>query len=196
MGRKPLIWIALGLTLSAPIVAAAFSPLLAWRSPIYILAGFAGILAMACLLLQPLLAGRLLPNISPITARRSHHIIGGWLILFIVIHVVGLWLTSAPDVIDAFLFRSPTPFSAWGVVAMWAVFATAFLAIFRRKLRVQTWRILHGGFAFVIAIGSAVHAFLIQGTMEPISKAFLCIVVLGVTAKVLLDLWLKIKRAG
>ena len=29
----------------------------------------------------------------------------------VVIHVAGLWITSPPDMIDALLFTSPTPFS-------------------------------------------------------------------------------------
>ena len=48
--------------------------------------------------------------------------------LTVIVHVAGLWLTSPPDVIDVLLFRSPTPFSAWGAIAMWAVFAAALWA--------------------------------------------------------------------
>lgn len=43
--------------MGVPIAVAAFSPLLEWRGPVYIAAGFAGILGMALILAQPLLAG-------------------------------------------------------------------------------------------------------------------------------------------
>jgi len=36
--------------------------------------------------------------------------------------------------IDALLFTSPTPFSPFGVIAMWAIFAVALLAALRRRL--------------------------------------------------------------
>ncbi|MEO0831377.1 MAG: ferric reductase, partial [Pseudomonadota bacterium] len=44
------IWAALALAVLIPAVAAAMSPLLAWRDPVYIASGFAGILALALLL--------------------------------------------------------------------------------------------------------------------------------------------------
>ena len=75
----------------------------------------------------------------------------------VVIHVGGLWFTSPPDMIDALLFRSPTPFSPFGVIAMWAIFAVALLAAFRRRLRPRTWRIAHMLLAIVIVAGSVVH---------------------------------------
>ena len=71
-----------------------------------------------------------------------------------LIHVGGLWITSPPDVIDALLFASPTPFSAWGVIAMWAIFVAALLAAFRRRLRLRprTWRIAHSSAAAVVVV--------------------------------------------
>jgi len=42
--------------------------------------------------------------------------------------------------------------------------------------------------AVVIVVGSVVHALLIEGTMEVISKAALCGLVLAATAKVIADL--------
>jgi hypothetical protein len=48
------------------------------------------------------------------------------LVVAVVVHVGGLWITSPPDMIDALLLTSPTPFSAFGVIAMWAIFAVAF----------------------------------------------------------------------
>jgi hypothetical protein len=114
--RTVLAWFALAGVIAAPVVLAARSDLLAWRDPVYIAAGFAGVIAMTLLLVQPLLAGGLLPGMSMLRSRRIHRATGALLVLAVLIHVAGLWITSPPDVIDALLFRSPTPFSAWGVV--------------------------------------------------------------------------------
>ena len=91
----------------------------------------------------------------------------------VVVHVAGLWITSPPDMIDALLFASPTPFSPFGVIAMWAIFAVALLAALRRRLglRPRTWRIAHMSLAVVIVVGSVLHGILIEGTMETMSKA-------------------------
>ena len=97
----------------------------------------------------------------------------------IIIHVAALWITSPPDVIDALMLVSPTPFSIWGVFAMWAVFATAILAALRKRLRLKpkVWRIGHKTLALIIILGSVVHAILIEGTMEIITKLALCVLV-------------------
>lgn len=190
MTRLVLIWAALAAVVAVPIVAAAASPLLAWRHPTYIAAGFAGVVALGLLLVQPLLIGGYLPGISAQGARRAHRWIGGMLVAAVVIHVAGLWITSPPDMIDALLFASPTPFSAWGVIAMWAIFAVALLAALRRRLRLRprTWRIAHTSLAVVIVVGTVVHAILIEGTMETVSKAVLCAVVFLATIKVIVHL--------
>ncbi|MBR1091662.1 ferric reductase-like transmembrane domain-containing protein [Bradyrhizobium manausense] len=192
-GRTSLIWAALALAVGVPIAFAAASEQLAWRGPIYILAGFAGIIALALVLVQPLLIGGYLPGLSTYRARRAHHWIGGALALAVVIHVAGLWFTSPPDMIDALTFSSPTPFSPFGVVAMWAIFAVALLAALRRRLglRLRSWRIIHIPLAIAIVIAGVVHCLLIEGTMETISKAVLCALVLAATIKVLADLWRK-----
>ncbi|MEP3843897.1 MAG: ferric reductase-like transmembrane domain-containing protein [Paracoccaceae bacterium] len=188
--RSFLIWIGVIIALAVPISAAAFSPLLAWRDPIYILAGFAGVLGMALLLLQPLLAGGKLPGLSGTRGRRTHRFVGAALVVAVVIHVAALWITSPPDVIDVLLFVSPTPFALWGAIAMWAVFGAALLAFFRLRLRIRprVWRVAHTVLAAIIAVASTVHAWLIEGTMEPISKAVLCVLVIVATAKVFADL--------
>ena len=169
--------------IALPVAAAAVSPLLAWRAPVYIMAGFAGIAALALMLLQPLLAADALPGVRPHAARRLHRALGVLLVTVVILHVAGLWLTSPPDVIDALTFTSPTPFSAWGVIAMWAVFATALLAALRRPLRLgwRRWRFGHTALALVIVAGTAIHALLVEGTMEPLSKAALCLIVLAAT---------------
>ncbi len=111
MARKILIWAALAAVIGVPIVAAAMSPQLEWRGPVYIIAGFAGIVALGLVLVQPLLIGGYLPGLQAWRGRRVHHWIGGTLVAAIVIHVAGLWITSPPDMIDALTFTSPTPFS-------------------------------------------------------------------------------------
>lgn len=200
MARFALIWAALAMAVAVPVAVAAASPLLAWREPVYIAAGFAGVIAMALLLLQPLLAGGYLPGLPGPYGRRVHRVIGATLVGAVVVHVVALWITSPPDVVDALMFVSPTPFSVWGVIAMWAVFAAALLAGLRRRLRLrpQVWRRAHTGLAVVIVTGSVVHALLIEGTMGTVSKVALCLLVVIATVKVLADLrvWTLRRRRG
>jgi predicted ferric reductase len=194
LARVALIWAALATAVCVPIAAAAASPLLAWRGPVYILAGFAGIIALWLMLVQPLLIAGYLPGLSAYRGRRTHHWIGGALVVAVVIHVGGLWITSPPDMIDALLFSSPTPFSPFGVIAMWAIFAVALLAALRRRLGLRTWRIAHMLLAIVIVVGSVVHGILIEGTMETVSKAALCALVLAATIKVMADLRMRRRR--
>ncbi len=188
--RRHLIWAALAIALIGPILLASFSPYLAFRQPIYIAAGFAGIIAMSLLLLQPLLIRNALPGISPGTSRRVHRATGVVLLAAVILHVAGLWITSPPDVIDALTFTSPTPFSAWGVIAMWAVFASALLAGLRatRRLRPARFRVGHKALAVVIVVCSVAHALLIEGAMEVVSKTLICGAVLAATA------WLFVRR--
>ena len=188
LAKATLIWAALAAAICVPIAAAAASPLLAWRGPLYILAGFAGIIALGLALVQPLLIAGYLPGLSAYRGRRVHHWTGGALVVAVVVHVAGLWITSPPDMIDALLFASPTPFSPFGVIAMWAIFAVALLALLRRRLGLRTWRIVHMSFAVVIVAGSVAHAMLVEGPMETISKAALCALVLAAAIKVMADL--------
>ncbi len=178
-----MIWIVVTLAMIVPLLFAANSPLLQWRDPVYIVAGFAGVVAMLMLLLQPLLASGYLPGLEQNRHRQLHRIVGSLLVLAIIVHVAGLWITSPPDVIDALLFRSATPFSVWGVTAMWGVILTATLAAclnsFRTRLRV--WRIAHKVLAAIIVAASVIHAVLIDGTMESISKYALCTLLVVVT---------------
>jgi len=193
-----LIWVALAAAICVPLAAAAMSPQLEWRGPVYILAGFAGIVGLGLMLVQPLLIGGYLPGFSGRIGRRVHHWIGGTLVVAVVIHVAGLWITSPPDMIDALTFTSPTPFSPFGVIAMWAIFTVALLASLRRRLglRPRTWRIAHTILAIVIVTGSAVHAILIEGTMEMVSKAVLCALVLAAAIKVIAGLRVWGRRAA
>ena len=196
LARVTLIWALLAAAVFVPIAAAAASPLLEWRGPVYILAGFAGIIALGLMLVQPLLIAGYLPGLPAYRGRRAHQWIGGTLVVAVVIHVGGLWITSPPDMIDALTFTSPTPFSPFGVIAMWAIFAVAVLAALRRRLglRPRTWRIAHMLLAIVIVAGSVVHGMLIEGTMETMSKAVLCALVLAAAMKVMVDLRVWRKR--
>lgn len=188
LARVVLIWVVLAAVICVPIALAMASDQLAWRGPVYIVAGFAGIIALGLVLVQPVLIAGYLPGLMAYRGRRAHHWIGGALVVAVLVHVGGLWITSPPDMIDALTFTSPTPFSPFGVIAMWAIFAVALLATFRRRLGPRTWRIVHMLLATVIVAGGVVHAMLVEGTMETVSKAALCVLVLAATIKVMADL--------
>jgi predicted ferric reductase len=194
LAKATVIWAALVVAIGVPIALAAASPQLEWRGAVYILAGFAGMIALGLMLVQPLLIAGYLPELHAYRGRRIHHWVGGALVVAILIHVGGLWVTSPPDMIDALTFTSPTPFSPFGVIAMWAVFAVALLATIRRRLGLRTWRIAHLSLAVVIVVGSVVHGMLIEGTMETISKAALCALVLAAGIKVIADRWVWQKK--
>lgn len=185
-----LAWLGLAIVVTLSIAVAAASPLLEWREPVYIVAGFAGVVAMALLLVQPMLVKGYLPGLQGARGKRMHRWVGGGLLVAVMLHVGALWVTSPPDVIDALLFRSPTPFSVWGVIAMWAVIAVAFLGAFRQRLRLKSlqWRFAHSALAMIVVVGSVVHAILIEGTMGTGSKVSLCFLALAATLWVIYDL--------
>lgn len=170
--RALAIWLSVSLVVLMPLGVAGFSPLLAWRQPVYIAAGFAGVLAFGLLFVQPLLAINYLPGLTASRSRRWHRVVGAALLGAVIVHVVGLWITSPPDVIDALLLRSPTPFSIWGVISLWATVATALMVMLRRRLplRVPAWRSLHRVLTGVVVASTIVHAWLIQGTMVTATK--------------------------
>lgn len=172
-----VLWLAIGLLCIAALVAAVSSPLLQWREPIYILAGFAGILGLVFIVFQPLLATATFPGLPHRTQLRMHRFLGALIVAAVVLHVGGLWITSPPDVVDALLFVSPTWFSPFGVTAMWAVFLTALLLVLykRRYLALATWKKVHLHLLWVIVPGTVVHAILIEGMMESYTKAALCL---------------------
>ncbi|MEM8536976.1 MAG: ferric reductase-like transmembrane domain-containing protein [Pseudomonadota bacterium] len=165
-----------------PLGLAAASPLLQWRQPVYIAAGFAGIFGMALMVVQPMLSAGLLPGIGMPQQRNWHRVCGIFLIIAIAVHVAGLWITSPPDVIDVFLVRSPTPFAIWGLLAFWAVLAAAGLAALRRRLPLRFWRWGHSALVSLTVIGTVLHAVQIDGTMEDISKWVLSLAVLAALA--------------
>lgn len=182
--RSILIWGALAGVAGLPVFVAAQSEYLQYRNAIYVVAGFAGIIALALLLVQPLLAAGLLPGLATPAARRAHRWIGGALVLAVALHVAGLWITSPPDMIDALTFTAPTAFSAFGVVAMWALIAAALLALFRRTLRLRprVWLLAHTAAVVVAAGGSVAHAVMVEGTMGAGSKALICVALIAALA--------------
>lgn len=179
--------------MAAPVAAAAFSPLLAWRQPVYIAAGFAGVIALSLLVIQPLLAINAMPALTVRQTSLWHRWVGVALTVCVVFHVTGLWITSPPDVIDALLFVSPTPFSHWGVIAFWAVLITAFIMATRKRLRLKppTVKRLHRLLIVVIVPCSVAHTWLIDGTMELVTKTIVCAAVVLTGA---VSLWLTLPK--
>ncbi|WP_299870197.1 ferric reductase [uncultured Roseobacter sp.] len=178
-GRAILAWAAITFIVGVPIAIAAGSPLLEWRDPIYIVGGFGGIVGLGLLLLQPLLIGGALVK-RPV-AGRVHVWVGIALVVAVTLHVVGLWITSPPDVIDVLLFRSATPFGIWGAVAMWSAFGAAICAGFRHQLGPRAFRAGHAFLTTLTIVGTVLHALMIEGTMGQLSKTVLCIFVLAAT---------------
>ncbi len=179
--RTLSLWAAFAVVMVVPVAFAAASPLLAWRDPIYIVACFAGIIAMALLLVQPLLAVGRMAGLTLLAGRHVHRWIGAALVLLVAVHVGGLALTNASDVLDALTFQSPTLFSPFGVVAMAALVAIALVTAAQRRhwLRPRLWRIVHVGLATVIVVATIAHAMLVEGTMEPLTKGALALAVIG-----------------
>lgn len=166
--------------MAAPVVIAATSPYLAYRNPAYIVGGFAGIVCLSLLLIQPLLAAQYLPGAGGEIGRKCHHWVGAAIIACVLLHIGGLYVTSPPDTLDALMLVAPTPFSVYGVLAMWAVVATAALVILRRRLRLRysNWRLIHNGLALTVVVATVIHALQIEGAMEIFSKWALCLAVL------------------
>lgn len=194
--RSVGLWAGLALALAVPVGAAALSPLLQWRDPIYIIAGFAGVIGLALMLVQPLAVTGRLPGMAKGQGRRVHRLVGIAIVVAVVVHVVALWITSPPDVVDVLLLRSPTPFSLWGVAAMWAVFIAAALAVLRRRIGLRVFRLGHSAAVLIIVTCTILHALLIEGAMESVSKWVLCALVgiATVSAIVRLRVWAVIRR--
>ena len=174
-----------------PIIAAAFSPYLAWREPIYILAGFAGIIGMCLLLMQPRTGGALVAGAVARDQPPLAQVVRSGPCRCYRDPCRRLWITSPPDVVDALLFVSATPFSAWGVIAMWAGFGAAALGIFRQRLNTAVQGLAAGScrsLATVTILGSVIHALLIEGTMEVMTKFALCVLVVLVSVGTLTKL--------
>ena len=174
--RTALAWGAAALVVAVPFLIAAASPFHAYRSAPYVAASLAGVLGLGLLFVQPLLAAGWLPGARLARLRRWHRRVGATLVTLVAIHVGGLLIASPPDAIDALLLRSPTPFSVWGVIAMWAVVLTGLLVALRGRMRLRParWAAIHNALALVVVLGTIVHAVQIEGTMGTMSKWALC----------------------
>ena len=185
-----LIWCSAAAVMIVPITLAAFSPYLPSRDVPYIVGGFAGIIGLSLLFLQPHLPTGYLAGSKGPPGRRLHRWLGAAIVVVVALHVGGLYLASPEDTIDALLLVAPTPFSVYGVTAMWAVAATAILVLLRRRLglRHSRWRLIHNGVAAIVVVATVIHALQIEGAMEPVSKWMLCMAVVAATGVALLDL--------
>ncbi len=182
-----LIWSALSACVLVPIGIAAINPLQSSRDALWIFGGMAGVVALAILLVQPLLVGGYLPMPSVVSGRRWHRWVGAMIAAAVVLHVVGLYLSSPMDIADALLLVAPTPFSVYGVIGLAGVALTVMLVALRHRsgLRYGSWRIVHNALAFVVVVSSILHALLIEGAMGTGSKVLLCALIFGVTVIVL-----------
>lgn len=184
------VWSGLACAIICPVVIAAFSPLLDYRSEAYVVAGLSGAIALALMLLQPLLAAGYLPGLRLFQARNLHRWIGMAIVAGVALHIGGLYLTSPPDALDALLLVSPTPFSIYGVIGMWGLVLTVVLVVVRTRLglRPRLWRLVHNGVVAVVVASSVAHALMIDGTMGAISKQLLCVAIIVALAVVTLHL--------
>lgn len=188
-----LAWMLLAACIAIPIGLAATSPLQASREALWIIGGMAGVVALALLLVQPMLAALFMPGLSVPVARRWHRWIGTSIVAAVVLHVGGLYLYSPDDVTDALLLVAPTPFALYGVIGLWSVVLTAVLVAIRSRsgMRYTTWRIAHNALSVVIVVSSIVHAIFIEGAMGLISKVILCILIFVATMIALLRIHVK-----
>lgn len=183
-------WSGVAAVMIAPVVIAAFSPYLPSRSVPYIVGGFAGIVCLSLLFLQPLLPAGYLAGSEGPAGRRWHRWVGFVIVVAVALHVGGLYVTSPPDTMDALLLVSPTPFSVYGVAAMWGILITAILVLLRQRLGLShaSWRLVHNLVGATVVAAIIVHALQIEGAMEPTSKLMLSIAVIISTSVALLDL--------
>ncbi|QDY71661.1 ferric reductase-like transmembrane domain-containing protein [Qingshengfaniella alkalisoli] len=184
--------------MTAPVVLAVFSPYLNYRGTAYIVGGFAGILCLSLMLVQPLLPAGYLPLPMQISERRVHLWIGRAIVICVALHIGGLFITSPADTLDALLLVAPTPFSVYGIIAMWGIVATVFLVLLRTRFRMRPlhWKRLHNMLALIVVAATVLHAVQIEGTMERVSKWLLCMAVLVATVTAMADLRFIRQRAN
>ncbi|WP_241427796.1 ferric reductase-like transmembrane domain-containing protein [Fertoeibacter niger] len=183
--RKSAIWTGLLAAMALPVGLAATSPFLAYRDAAHAAAGFSGVAALAMLLPQALLIAGLLP-LSRHAAQMLHRSTGAAIAALVGLHVAGLWITSPQDMADALLFRAPTLFSVWGVLALGLLIAIALSALLRRRFAPGSWRYVHGLLAAFLVTASLAHALPIIGTMEQATKAALCLMIAVATVAALI----------
>ncbi len=185
--RQALACVLIAAAAITPVVIAAANPLLASRDAFWIVGGMAGIMALALLLVQPLLAAGALPGVLLLRRRQWHRWVGTLFAVLVTVHVGALYMSSPSDIADALLLVAPTPFSIYGVIGLVSVLGTLLLVALRARsgLRYVSWRLVHNALALVIVVSSIAHALLIEGAMGSLSKMVLCGLVLAVTLGVL-----------
>jgi predicted ferric reductase len=179
-----------------PLGIAAASPLQASRDLMWVVGGMAGVAGLSLLFLQPFLMAGLSPSSPSPRARRWHRWVGLSIVLLVLLHVLGLYLTSPEDITDALLLVSPTPFAVYGVLGLVGVVLTACLAAIRKALPRRTWQIAHSILAAVIVVGSIVHALMIEGVMGDTSKLVLCVFLALATIAAIIRTASRVRKGG
>ncbi|MBH0236937.1 ferric reductase [Methylobrevis albus] len=170
-----------------PVAIAAASPLLAGRDAVWVAGGFAGIVALSLLFVQPLLASGALPGPQRLG---WHRLVGAVAVALAVGHVIGLYLYSPDDIMDALLLESPTPFSVYGVAGLVLLMVVALLGgLVRAVPRPVVARRVHSLVGLAAVVCAAWHAVLIDGAMEMISKLVLCAGAVGAAAHAVVRLY-------
>lgn len=178
-----LLWLVVAVLAAGPFFAAVASPLLKGRDAIWVMGGLAGVAALGLLLVQPMLAVGVRAGTLPRAARIWHRWTGIAIAGLTVLHVAALYAYSPDDILDVLLFVSPTPFSVYGMIGLCGVVLTILVVALRRPLGLKPahWRVVHSALAVVIVLAGAVHAFMIDGAMEPMSKLALCLAAVTAT---------------
>lgn len=178
-----------------PLALAVLSPLQAGREVTYVMGALAGVLALSLLFVQPLLAAGFLPGFRRSRERRWHRRLGIVLLSAVGLHIIGLYLASPDDMRDALLLVAPTPFSLYGVIALVAIVLTGLSAALRPRIRsgiIQHWNRIHSALAVIVVSATLVHAWMIDGTMNGLSKTISCICIAVATIAALVNLqWIK-----
>ncbi len=176
--KTTFLWVLLAAVIGFPILIAVLSPLQVGRDAIYITGSFGGIVCLALLLIQPLLAAGCFPAGRLSQQQRWHRLVGVAILFTLFLHIAGLYLTSPDDMVDALLLIAPTPYSVYGAIALWGLVLTAIVAFTRRRWHQRAWRFAHLSLAAVVVGASVVHALMIEGLMGSLSKILLCSCVL------------------
>jgi len=176
-------WLSVIVIAAVPVIAAAVSPLQSGREALWVVGGMAGVVALSLLFVQPLLMATAPTLLSTRDGIFWHRWSGILIVALVALHIGALYAYSPDDVTDALLLVAPTPFSLYGVISLWCVVLTLGLVVGRRMLRLdhRHWRILHSVLAVAIVAAGAVHAVLIEGAMEEMSKLAICVAALATT---------------
>src|ERR671910_1338186 len=96
-----LAWGSAAAVMIVPVAVAALSPSLASRNIPYIVGGFAGIVGLSLLFLQPLLPAGYLAGSEGPAGRRWHRWLGLAIVVAVALHVGGPYLGRPPRTIQA-----------------------------------------------------------------------------------------------